>query len=169
MLWNHRWEYDKAPEVFAAAIEILVAKGIDFGLALLGSRPASVPSPLHQLRERAPEHIRYDGKLSRTDYEAVLGESTIVVSTAAHEFQGLSVMEACSAGARPLVPDALCYPEFYPAEYRYPAGDAAALAARLQDWLEDGPPPPRDTSAWHADALLPAWRRELERLVSCRA
>jgi hypothetical protein len=50
-------------------------------------------------------------------------------------FQGLAVSEAASAGAWPLVPDALCYPEQYPVAYRYQPGDSAALAQRLREWL----------------------------------
>ena len=31
LLWNHRWEYDKNPEKFFNALEILSEKGLDFG------------------------------------------------------------------------------------------------------------------------------------------
>ncbi len=84
----------------------------------------------------------------------------IAVSTAIHEFQGLGMLEAAGAGAAPLVPDALVYPEQYPRAYRYPAGDADALAARLGQWLGDPPPAP-DVSAWSEVALRPSWARLL--------
>lgn len=60
-----------------------------------------------------------------------LGKVDIVVSTSPREFLGLSVLEAVSAKARPLIPDALCYPEQYP----YPAGDSALLLEKLSNWL----------------------------------
>ena len=158
ILWNHRWEYDKAPEVFADAVERLAERNVDFRLALLGPRPQATPEPLARIRQRVPERIVADGRVSDADYRALAGQAGVVVSTATHEFQGLAVLEACTAGARPLVPDALCYPEQYPPAHRYPPGDAAALAARLEAWLRDGLPPAVSVDDWLASRLLPHWR-----------
>ncbi len=159
ILWNHRWEYDKAPEVFADALVRLHAAGHDFRLALLGRRPPrETPTALARIREAMPERIIADGRVDDARYRALVGGAGIVVSTAIHEFQGLSVLEACSAGVRPLVPDALCYPEQYPGDYRYPPGDARTLADRLAGWLDEGLPEPVDVSAWLTPALAPRWR-----------
>ncbi len=158
VVWNHRWEYDKDPELFAAAMLALAERGVDFRLALLGSRPADPPAALVKLRRRLDERIVADGKLARREYEQVLGRSAIAVSTARHEFQGLGMLEAASAGARPLVPDALCYPEQYPEPYRYPPGNLAMLVDRLAEWLTVGLPPPVDVSDWSSARLAGAWR-----------
>ncbi|PYG01319.1 MULTISPECIES: DUF3524 domain-containing protein [unclassified Thioalkalivibrio] len=165
ILWNHRWEYDKRPELFAEALERLAARGRDFRLALLGPRPEPPPDALQRIRQRFGACIVADGRVPREEYDALLRRAGIVVSSTAHEFQGLSMLEASAAGARPLVPDALCYPEQYPCEYRYPTGDSEALAARLDGWLTDGLPPPVDVSALETTALLPAWARALEELT----
>ncbi|TVS18060.1 MAG: DUF3524 domain-containing protein [Gammaproteobacteria bacterium] len=165
IVWNHRWEYDKAPEVFADAVLALAATGRDFQLALLGAR-GRIPHPaLARLRSALGAQIVADGELPRAAYMALLGRAGIVVSTARHEFQGLAVLEAVSAGARPLVPDALCYPEQYPEPYRYAADDAQALAGRLEHWLCDGLPPPVDVSAWYGKALAPRWQTALQALL----
>ena len=159
ILWNHRWEYDKAPEVFADALVRLHDSGRDFRLALLGRRPPrETPAALTRIREMMPERIIADGRVDDARYRALVGGAGVVVSSAIHEFQGLSVLEACSAGVRPLVPDALCYPEQYPGHYRYPPGDARALADRLAGWLDGGLPEPVDVSAWLATAVAPRWR-----------
>lgn len=79
---------------------------------------------------------------------------------AAHEFQGISMLEAASAGARPLVPDALCYPEQYPDEYRYPAGDLDALVERLKQWIEQ-PPPRCDVTPWLSAHTGRRWQAEM--------
>lgn len=157
IVWNHRWEYDKAPELFASAMIELANQGVEFRLALLGPRHAQTPEPLVRLRRVMPERIIADGKLPGDEYKALLGRAGIVISTAIHEFQGLSVMEAVSAGARPLVPDALCYREQYPASYRYTAGDQGALVEKLGAWLNRGLPPEADVSNWYESKLDKRW------------
>lgn len=161
IVWNHRWEYDKAPDLFADALLELAAAGIDFRLALLGARPRSAPLALGRIRAALSDRIVADGRVEASEYRALLGRAGIAISTARHEFQGLAMLEAVSAGATPLVPDALCYPEQYPAEYRYPAWQLQPLVARLGTWLEHGAPAPPDVSAWTEDRLAGEWRRIL--------
>ncbi|MCS4502547.1 DUF3524 domain-containing protein [Arhodomonas aquaeolei] len=168
ILWNHRWEYDKAPEVFAEAMITLAERGNDFRLALLGPRPRHVPAPLTRLREALGERIVADGRVERQRYRSLLGQAGIVVSTAHHEFQGLGVIEAASAGACPLVPDALCYPEQYPEIYRYAWNDANALTERLEEWLERGLPPVPDVSAWHGEHLRARWAERIHTAAGLR-
>ncbi len=157
IVWNHRWEYDKAPDRFGAAMLALDALGLDFRLALLGKRGRPAPQALCRIRNHLAARIVADGHLPRADYETLLGRAGIVVSTADHEFQGLSVLEAASAGARPLVPNALCYPEQYPPAYRYRPADHDALVARLADWLGGRLPPRHEPEPWLAPALAPRW------------
>jgi glycosyltransferase involved in cell wall biosynthesis len=160
ILWNHRWEYDKAPEVFADALSILDDNGVEFELALLGGRHQNSIPMLEEIARRYTVRIRINDKVSRAEYENWLGQADIVVSSAIHEFQGLSVIEAVSAGAVPVVPDALCYREQYADIYRYPAGDAAALAERLQAFLHDKPAVP-DVSSFTGETLKERWQQLL--------
>lgn len=166
ILWNHRWEYDKAPEIFAEAMIRLAASGVDFKLALLGARAARTPAALQRLRDTLPERIIVDAEVDKAQYRHWLARSAIVVSTALHEFQGLSVMQAVSAGATPLLPDALCYREQYPEIYRYPPGDDEALVSRLQQWLQDRRPAPPDISVFYPQSLLNDWRMLLRRTAN---
>ncbi|WP_018993757.1 DUF3524 domain-containing protein [Thioalkalivibrio sp. ALgr1] len=168
ILWNHRWEYDKAPDDFAEALLQLAREGIDFRLALLGPRPARIPDALTRLRTHLADRIIVDAKCSREEYEYWLCRAGIVVSTARHEFQGLSLLEATRAGVLPLVPDALVYPEQYPATCRYPAGDTQALATRLGAWLTGARPPVPDIGQWHSKRVEPQWRRQIEELLETR-
>ncbi len=157
ILWNHRWEYDKAPDMFVSALLQLAEEGVEFRLALLGPRPRRTPVSLQRLREVLADRIVVDGRVDREQYRCWLGRAGIAVSTALHEFQGLAMLEAAGAGVRPLVPDGLCYPEQYPAAYRYPPHNVSALADRLRHWLNDGLPPPVDVSAWYACRLHADW------------
>lgn len=157
ILWNHRWEYDKSPELFAEALCRLASEGLEFRVALLGRRHRQGAAALTRLRQTIPERIVADGRVPREQYRELLGRAGIVVSTAIHEFQGLAMLEAVSAGATPLVPDALCYPEQYSDGYRYRAGDVDALSERLRRWLADGPPPVPDVSGWFESHLRQEW------------
>ena len=158
ILWNHRWEYDKDPDLFADALIALAASGTGFRLALLGGRPHNGADALARIRAAMPERIVVDGRVAAHEYRQTLGGAGIAVSTARHEFEGLAMIEAVSAGATPLVPDALCYREQYPPAYRYPAWEKAPLVVTLAHWLEHGPPPPPDVSAWTDDRLPTMWR-----------
>ncbi len=161
IVWNHRWEYDRRPDLFAESMLELARQGAEFRLALLGPRPRTPPAALQRLRLELHERIVADAMLPRDEYRTLLARAGIVVSTTEHEFQGLAMLEAASAGCIPLVPDALACPEIYPAEYRYPAGDRAALVQRLSDFLEGPNPEPVDVTRWTCARLEPAWRNAL--------
>lgn len=130
ILWNHRWEHDKDPESFFDAIQVLHARGLDFELVLLGESFVSVPPVFEAARRRWPDRIVQFGHVARrSDYAAWLWQSDLVVSSAAHEFFGVSVCEAIACGCRPILPDRLAYPEIVPPEWHsetlYPAGTLA--------------------------------------------
>ena len=113
ILWAARWEHDKNPELFFNALDRIESADIDFQLSVIGGHGGREPLPCFDLaRQRFDHRIRHWGYLeSRKAYETVLTESDIIVSTADHEFFGISVVEAVSAGAIPLVPERLAYPE----------------------------------------------------------
>jgi len=157
ILWNHRWDYDKDPALFADAMLDLAAAGHDFRLALLGPRPRQAPPALQRLRDGLGSRILVDARVAPGDYGHWLQRAGIALSTARHEFQGLAMLEATAAGALPLVPNALCYPEQYPEACRYPPGDRDALVRRLGSWLAGGRPPLPDVSHWHGQAPWRKW------------
>lgn len=163
ILWNHRWEYDKAPHVFYDALCRLDTQEVDFKLALLGRRAKVKPAALLSIKQDFADKILVNGNVSQEDYLKYLAKSSIVVSTAIHEFQGLSMLEATSAGAVPLVPDDLCYREQYSSAYRYPAGDSKALADILQKWLKQLPETP-DVTYWHSENIINEWNKQLSKL-----
>ncbi len=156
ILWNHRWEYDKRPDRFEALLDAVGSRDIDFQLALLGPRPSKVPVELSRIRTRYADCIIADGMVPRVEYEALLRRARVVVSTADHEFQGLSMIEAVSAGAIPVVPDALCYREQYPDCCRYTPGDVDDAADRMTDALLNGQKV--DISRWTTASTRELWR-----------
>jgi glycosyltransferase involved in cell wall biosynthesis len=112
IVWAARWEFDKAPEVLFEACERLAASGVDFRLSVLGEQFEEAPPVFAEARERLAARIDSWGYLeTREDYVAALHSADVFVSTAIHEFFGLAAVEAIAAGAYPLVPERLAYPE----------------------------------------------------------
>ncbi len=115
ILWNHRWEYDKRPDRFFALLYRLQAAGIPFRLAVAGENFRNVPEEFEEARQRLADHIVHWGFApSRHDYGTLLQQADLIISTADHEFFGVSVLEAMAAGAVPLLPNRLSYPELLP-------------------------------------------------------
>ena len=114
ILWAARWEYDKNPVLFFSAVRVLREKGYAFQLSVIGEHFASVPPVFRDAKEEFAAHLlRWGYQESREAYEAALNEATIVVSTADHEFFGISMVEAVAAGAVPVIPRLLAYPEVF--------------------------------------------------------
>lgn len=113
VLWNHRWEFDKQPDLFARVIGRLLEGGLDFDVALLGETQQH-EEVFRDLADRLGPRLRAFGYLADRDaYDRVLGEADIVVSCAQQEYFGISVAEAIHAGCYPVLPRAQVYPSLY--------------------------------------------------------
>lgn len=173
ILWNQRWEYDKNPEEFFRALYWAQDQGLEFRLALCGERFSRQPGEFGQARRRLGERIVHEGFASADLYRRLLRDSALVLSTAIHEFFGISILEAISYGAWPVLPARLSYPELIPPRFHklclYEDGEGLrrllgraladpASASRLADELA----PSMAQFGWQR--LAPLYDRELEGL-----
>jgi glycosyltransferase involved in cell wall biosynthesis len=117
VLWNQRWEYDKNPRAFFAGLYRLVDEGLDFDVLLAGENFRNVPDEFIEAERRLGKRLLHRGFSPPGDYVKLLARSDVVVSTAHHEFFGVAVVEAIAAGAFPVLPRRLSYPELLPDEY----------------------------------------------------
>jgi glycosyltransferase involved in cell wall biosynthesis len=117
VLWNQRWEYDKGPELLADAVSQIDGRGTEFELALAGEQFPTDPEVFVELRRHLGMRMVHYGWAEPGDYEQLLVSSDIVISTAHHEYFGIAITEAIYAGAFPLLPDRLVYPERIPSEF----------------------------------------------------
>lgn len=172
IVWNHRWEYDKGPAqllAFAAALP----QGLPIKVHVVGQQFRQIPEAFGEVRQCLQEK-NYLGKFgfiaNKAAYLGLLAECDFVISTALHDFQGLSVLEAVQAGCVPIVPNRLAYKEIFEEQYRYasyidePSQEALGLIAKLQAFIDR---PPKQIGApsvarieWQT--LKPAYKHIIE-------
>lgn len=152
VLWPHRWDHDKNPEVFERALNGLAADGVDFRLVLAGDDSCPASDVRARIIERWTPRILAVGPFDVDAYRHWLHRSHLVVSCTAHEFFGMAVVEALAAGCRPVLPAAFSYPEIVAeggVDRLYAPGRfGSALAGALLRWPHIGPAVPVRRFAW---------------------
>lgn len=112
ILWAARAEHDKNPDDFFQALKVIKDKAIDFRLSVIGQQFRDVPEIFAWAKDYFTDNIdRWGYQKTRAKYEQALLEADVFVSTANHEFFGVSAVEAIAAGAYPILPNRLAYPE----------------------------------------------------------
>ena len=138
VLWNHRWEYDKNPEAFIASLIKLNEEGVRFNFAVTGENSPEDFEAIKSQFGKLSEFIVSSGYLPRSEYISLISKTDVVVSSSMHEFFGISIVEALSAGAIPVLPKRLSYPEIVPEQWHdfvfYPN---EGMADRLREVLDD--------------------------------
>ncbi len=142
IIWNQRWEYDKNPGEFFEALYRIADQSIPFRLAVCGQNFRRQPREFEEARERLADRIVHFGHAPRRAYEKLLWEAELTVSSAHHEFFGISILEAVACRTLPLLPCRLSYPELIPEEFHasclYDGLDdlTQRLEERLRNWEE---------------------------------
>lgn len=138
LLWNSRWEYDKGPETFFAALRVLRQRQIDFRLIVIGEHiDPQHPTFAAAREEFAARALAWGYVPDLETYRRLLYQADIVVSAAIQEFFGIAVIEAIFCGCVPLLPRRLSYPELIPV-HLHPFclyDDDAQLADRLSQTI----------------------------------
>jgi len=175
IIWNHRWEFDKNPTDFFAALYTVRDRGFDFRLALLGENFQKVPKPFIAAKAHLGDRIVcYGFEKSRENYRQWLQKGAIVISTARQENFGIAMVEAIRHGCLPLLPRRLAYPEILPKAFhnRFLYNSQTDLTDKLTALLagyEDHSPAraalaaAMEPYAW--EVMAPQYDRELERLI----
>ena len=115
ILWNHRWEYDKNPELFFSILKKVKNDGYNFVLAVLGENFSKSPTSFEHAKEIfKDEIIQWGYTESYDEYAEWLWKADILPVTSNQEFFGASIMEAIYCGTWPILPDRLTYPELIP-------------------------------------------------------
>lgn len=172
LLWNHRWEYDKGPDRLLRFLEQLEEHQQPYRLSVVGEGFRHYPEAFDQIAAGFGHRLENWGFMeSRAGYDRLLRQADVVISTALHDFQGLSMLEAMASGCTPLAPDRLAYREYVPDECRYTSheqnydAEAQAAVSCLQKIISQPSlwyPP----DYWRASALTEAYRLIIESHVA---
>jgi len=109
--WAARWEHDKGPDQLESFLQRLAEASIDFRINIVGASYRLQPPVFERIKQTFGDRIDAWGFQSRQRYLEILDATDVIFSTADHEFFGLSVVEAITRGALPLLPNRLAYPE----------------------------------------------------------
>ena len=117
IIWNQRWEYDKNPGQFFKALYKMADEGIPFRLALCGKNFRRRPVEFEEARRRLSSFIIHEGYADEVTYRDLLWQARVTISTAFHEYFGISILEAISCRTFPILPRRLSYPELIPERF----------------------------------------------------
>ncbi len=100
---------------------------------MCGENVRQFPEEFVAARQRLGERLLHMGYAPDPEYVRWLHRADVVVSCARQEFFGVAVVEAVYAGAFPVLPARLSYPELIPAElHRHCLYEEGGLVERLR-------------------------------------
>lgn len=177
LLWNHRWEYDKGPDLLLEVAEQIKRQKLPVRFHIVGESFRNKPDAFAKINDLLRKHEQELGMSAAEfgyisvaeKYQDLLRRCDAVLSTADHDFQGLAIQEACLQGCTPLAPDDLVYPEYLDAEFLYRktnsnAETAAEVIKRLRNWItskQSGGDLPKAELKNFSDEVLAKKYREL--------
>lgn len=166
--WNHRWEHDKGPSLLQEIVFELLNRNLDFQFSLFGKQFRKLPPELSDTQKLLADagKLKHAGFVeNRDDYLRQLAGNNIVLSTAHQEFQGLAIQEAMMRGCTPVVPDALCYPEYVPDQLRY--GSATEAVDIIESISHAEGNTPIDLSAYSQQVVGKNWIDVIQLFLDC--
>lgn len=91
LVWPHRWEHDKNPQLLTETLLELNKRQISFKVSIIGENFQTIPECFDGIQEKLGDKLVNFGFLNRDDYIKCLLNGDIVISTAGHEFYGVSM------------------------------------------------------------------------------
>lgn len=121
IIWNHRWDYDKAPDDFFSILKSLKKNQLIFKLIILGKKNHTHPHVFDEAQKVFHNDIIHYGPAeSNEEYWSYMRKADIALTTSYQDFFGVSVIEGIWSGAIPILPKRLAYPEHIPDGLHYP-------------------------------------------------
>ena len=160
LCWAARWEYDKGPDELLMLLQRLEKSGMQYQIIVMGQSFRKQPEAFDSIEKNFQHRLVHFGFAdSRDQYLSLLSQSDIFISTAKHEFFGISVREAHLLGLALLLPNDLVYPELYPNALFYDNIDQA------EEILLTYQPAIKEKIGYSNQPLLQAYKQIIETMV----
>lgn len=91
LIWPHRWETEKNPQLLTETLLELHKRQVPFRASIVGDNYQTVPECFDGIREKLGGKLVQFGLLGRDEYIKCLLDGDVVISTAGHEFYGVSM------------------------------------------------------------------------------
>jgi len=164
ILWNHRWEHDKNPDLFLKGITALQKKKIPFKLIITGkgTEKNEVKRSINAQFHNELIHCGYCE--NKNEYLSLLQQATLLPVTSKHDFFGISVAEAMDAGCFAILPNHQAYPEHLENNFKsgvlydYPEGFYEALIQSVGNDVVSA----TSTSSFYWEAIIAEWTELLQ-------
>lgn len=139
LLWNHRWEHDKAPDHFFSSLIELSQQNMDFKLVLLGQQFDRMPQAWKDIHDTFKDHIIHTGYTdSLHEYFNWLHSCDFLIHAPRQEYFGISVLEAMKSGVVPLVSKGHAYDDWMPeAFFLDSSGTLSEQLVHFQENIKD--------------------------------
>jgi glycosyltransferase involved in cell wall biosynthesis len=139
VVYSSRWDSEKRPELFLEIIERTLQYDPEFRFVVTTSAEklrSNDPNLLAQLEAKIrkyPHHIELRENQTKEAYYRTLQESEVQINTADQDWVSWTLLEATTAGCKPLYPEFLSFPEAleFDGTYMYEKGNADSAARKL--------------------------------------
>lgn len=127
IIFPHRFHWEKGADVFLDMIQHISREDKNVVFVITsgrkGSRPLADKKEIDEKYQKTKRllgnRLLYKSGLSKTDFYKELNTASVIWSGALQENFGYSVLEACTLGVTPVLPNRVVYKEFYPKRYLY--------------------------------------------------
>lgn len=144
IIFPHRWDNEKRPDVFVQWMEELYKQRQDFKVLITTSRPKFRSNSdwlLDMLYDATfPREIK-EG-LTKAEYYQLMSEAKVFVSTTIEENFGYCLVEAITCGAQPLVPFDYSHPEILQQDSNFMYNTKGAFLDLINVMLDNPKPVP---------------------------
>lgn len=122
VVFPHRYDFEKNPDVFCDVVEKFGGIGVNFVLTTGRKTLTGTANYLKAQSLESKGKLKIYSGLSKMDYYNLLLNSMIVFSSAKQDTIGNAILEAITLGCTPVVNTGVSYEEFLPYKYLYTDG-----------------------------------------------